>query len=932
MKMKRIALALLVTLLFSMMKAQPPRTGCFWEWMNGNISKEGITKDLEYMKAAGIESAFIYDAWVGVKRGPVDYGTKEWIEAVKFACSEAKRLGITLGIHNSPGYSAMGGPWITPEESMKQLTWSVSDKKNPPAPDHKYGFYKDIKTFTINSADEMQDVSVHLEKGESYVVKLVKKKPLIGFNLWRGERETPNDPFDGPRDYAPILKVETSIDQKEWKEIGKASGVALKARDIPIHFDCEPNECQYIRLTSNRSTNLKRIEILTSFGSGKAYRRVGYTTNGQTVTAASEAGIGLEVDKLSRKGVEAHFEKFLKPLLEELKPYCGTTLTHIFIDSWEAGGQDWTESLGVDYLVNGPGKDFVNGSIYKNNSVKQKLFMQEFVVPFKEMIAEYGLKLAGEPYGNGDFDRKEYGYALDLPMSEYWARCHYGSIERPRFVSRYAHSAGREVIGCESFTAYPGDADIPATLESFKKDVDLLCDAGVNYFVFHCVAHQNNDSNPITMGPFGTRFDRLHANTDSVRALTDYIRKRIEIQKKRVEFDFFFGEEGSRSYIRLPRGCKEVKAILYCHQNMTEEVLFRSKLFTEKMDSMGIAMAFIQRGSQNWDVSVKDENGLTCQDRFENIIRRFAEGTEHPELTMAKIIPFGHSAQATFPWNFAAWNSERTLCIISYHGDAPRTNLCGYGRANVEWGRTRNIDKIPALMIEGEYEWWEARVNPALAFRMHYPDSRISFLCDAEKGHFDMSEETQAYMAKFIEKALHYTPVSTVSPDGDKQFIAEPLDGVYYSRWRADGKETDDIHDCFWYFDDEMVNLTKARYRRSLGKKMQYVSAKINGKLVEYNPMNHVKINIKCDKNEFTLEPVYVDESRMNEVKEHAAAKPRIVLISGPAIQIGEYTFRIDPDYFGNDPLRQWSGITLCVEADGDDEYKAAVQEINVKR
>lgn len=656
--MKRIALALLVTLLFSMMKAQPPRTGCFWEWMNGNISKEGITKDLEYMKAAGIESAFIFDVWVGVKRGPVDYGTKEWIEAVKFACSEAKRLGITLGIHNSPGYSAMGGPWITPEESMKQLTWSVSDKKNPPVPDHKYGFYKDIKTFTINSADEMQDVSVHLEKGESYVVKLVKKKPLIGLNLWRGERETPNDPFDGPRDYAPILKVETSIDQKEWKEIGKASGVALKARDI----------------------------------------------------------------------------------------------------------------------------------------------------------------------------------------------------------------------------------------------------------------------------------DRLHANTDSVRVLTDYIRKRIEIQKKRVEFDFFFGEEGSRSYIRLPRGCKEVKAILYCHQNMTEEVLFRSKLFTEKMDSMGIAMAFIQRGSQNWDVSVKDENGLTCQDRFENIIRRFAEGTEHPELTMAKIIPFGHSAQATFPWNFAAWNSERTLCIISYHGDAPRTNLCGYGRANVEWGRTRNIDKIPALMIEGEYEWWEARVNPALAFRMHYPDSRISFLCDAEKGHFDMSEETQAYMAKFIEKALHYTPVSTVSPDGDKQFIAEPLDGVYYSRWRADGKETDDIHDCFWYFDDEMVNLTKTRYRRSLGKKMQYVSAKINGKLVEYNPMNHVKINIKCDKNEFTLEPVYVDESRMNEVKEHAAAKPRIVLISGPAIQIGEYTFRIDPDYFGNDPLRQWSGITLCVEADGDDEYKAAVQEINVKR
>lgn len=395
-------------------------------------------------------------------------------------------------------------------------------------------------------------------------------------------------------------------------------------------------------------------------------------------------------------------------------------------------------------------------------------------------------------------------------------------------------------------------------------------------------------------------------------------------------FDYSYGPEGSRSYIRLPRGEKQVQAILYCHQNMTEEVLFRSPFFTHKMDSLGIAMAFIQRGSQDWDVNIKDENGLTCQQRFEQIIQAFADGTHHPELLTAKIIPFGHSAQATFPWNFAAWNKERTLCILSYHGDAPRTNLCGYGRANVEWGRTRNIDRIPALMVEGEYEWWEARVNPALAFRMHYPDSRISFLCDAERGHFDLGEETQLYLVKFIEKALHYQPVSTTSPDGDEQFVAEAADGVLYSRWRADGRQADNVHDCFWYFDEEMVNLTKARYARSLGKKMQYVSAKMDGKLLPYNPNSHIKINYRCDKREFRLEPVFVDETRSREVKEHADTKPRVVLISGPAIQTGEYTFKIDEDYFGNDPKRLWSGITICVEADGDDEYKGAVQEISV--
>lgn len=887
-------------------KAQPV-TGCYWEWMNGNISKEGITKDLEYMKAAGIESAFIFDTWIGVERGPVDYGSREWIEAVRHACKEARRLGIVLGLHNSPGYTAMGGPWIRPEESMKQLTWSVSSKKNPSVPKHKMGFYRDIKTVRTTCADEMQDISRRLEKGDSVVIILQKVKPLIGFNLWRGEREKPLDPFDGPRDYAPRLSVETSLDGRTWMHIGTVSGQPLKARDIPISFRCETTKCRYVRLTSNRGTNLDRIEILTAPGSGTTYRRMGYTTTAQMVTAAPESGIGLEVDKLSRQGVEAHFSRFLGPLLDELKEFCGTTLRYVVLDSWEAGGQDYTESFGTNYVV--------------PDSVKHHLFMQEFVEPFRQKLHERGLLLVGEPYGNGDFDRKEYGLAFDLPMSEYWARSHYGTIERPYFVSRYGHTAGRPVIGCEFCTAYPGDADIPATLGSFRSDIDKVCDAGVNYFVLHCVAHQDRDDRPLTMGPFGTRFDRLHAHVDSVRALTDYIRERISLQQKRVTWDYQTGEPGQRAYLRLPRGQQAVKAILYCHQNMTEEVLFRSQRFCRQMDSLGVAMAFIQRGSQNWDVSVKDENGQTCQERFEQIVSQFASGTEHPEIATCPIIPFGHSAQATFPWNFAAWNPERTLCIISYHGDAPRTNMCGYGGANVEWGRTRNIDYIPGLMIEGEYEWSEDRVRPALAFRMMYPESRISMLCDAEKGHFDLSLETQDYIARFIAKALS-------NP--------RPKDGIYYSRWFANGTESTDPHEQFWYQDKEMAALARARYEHSRGKQMQYVSARINGQLIPYNPNSHIKLNttVSMPSNsivDFTLEPVFTDSTRTILSHSHAPVRPRIVLLSGPAIQTGEYTFRIDPDYFGCDSKRLWTGITLCIEADGDNSYKSAVQELNVQ-
>lgn len=886
-----------------------PVTGCYWEWMNGNISKEGITKDLEYMKAAGIESAFIFDAWVGVDRGPVDYGSREWIDAVKHACKEARRLGITLGLHNSPGYTAVGGPWIKPEESMKQLTWSVSSKKNPAMPSHKMDFYRDIKTFRTTCDDEMQIIGRRISPDTPLVVKFNRTKPFTGFNLWRGERETPLDPFDGPRDYAPRLRVEVSDDGNTWKEVGNASGRQLKAHDIPIYFSCNSIDSRYLRLTPDRGTNLDRIEILTAPGSGTTYRRVGYTTNGQTVTAASEAGIGLECDKLSRKGIEAHFNRFLRPLLDELKEYCGNTLAYILIDSWEAGVQDWTESLGIDYLTQGDGRNYLYGGIGQTNPTKHKLFMTEFLLPLKEMLRPYGLKLAGEPYGNGDFDRKEYGMSFDMPMSEYWARCHYGSIERPLFVSRYGHSAGREIIGCESFTAYPGDADIPATLGSFRDDVDKLCGAGVNYFVFHCVAHQDRDDRPLTMGPFGTRFDRNHADVDSVRALTDYIRDRVKLQTRRATFDYISGEEGQRACLRLPRGAKEVKAVLYCHQNMTEEVLFRSPLFCSRMDSLGVAMAFVQSGSQNWDVT------QGCQERFEKIMADFATGTEHPEIADAMVIPFGHSAQATFPWNFAAWNPDRTLCIISFHGDAPRTNLCGYGRENIEWGRTRNIDRIPGLMIEGEYEWWEARVRPALAFRMMYPDSRISFLCDAGKGHFDLCEETQDYIARFIEKSL-----ADPRPEG----------GVHYSRWLEDGSESDDTHDQFWYHDHDMADRTKARYEASRGKKMQYISAMIDGRLLPYNAESHIKLNVTIDTPTFTITPVFVDADRKAVSDDHATSTPKVTVISGPVIDLGNNTFTYDPDYFGKDPKRLWSGITLCIEADGDNNYKSAVQELNI--
>ena len=184
------------------------RTDCYWHWMNGNISKEGITADLEYMKAGGIEAAMIFDVGIGVKRGKVDYAGAEWKDCVAWASREASRLGMELSLHNSPGYSACGGPWIAPEESMKELTWSIEKDAvrqdlqdlqdcdgrtsmiNPVNPVNpvKRNFYREIARYPLTTADETIDIDKRLEKGESVEFALDCEKEVFALNVWRGER------------------------------------------------------------------------------------------------------------------------------------------------------------------------------------------------------------------------------------------------------------------------------------------------------------------------------------------------------------------------------------------------------------------------------------------------------------------------------------------------------------------------------------------------------------------------------------------------------------------------------------------------------------------------------------------------------------------------------------------------------------------------
>lgn len=94
-----------------------PRT--WWHWMDGNVTKKGITADLEAMAKAGFGGATIVDVTCSLPRGPLEFDTPDWYDTVKFAVTEAHRLGLEIDLPNCSGWSSSGGPWVTPERSMK---------------------------------------------------------------------------------------------------------------------------------------------------------------------------------------------------------------------------------------------------------------------------------------------------------------------------------------------------------------------------------------------------------------------------------------------------------------------------------------------------------------------------------------------------------------------------------------------------------------------------------------------------------------------------------------------------------------------------------------------------------------------------------------------------------------------------------------------
>jgi len=280
----------------------PPATSyprVFWFWMNGNVTKKGITLDLEAMKRVGIGGVFNFDVGTGIPKGPIEYLSNEWLELKKHAMQEAGRLGLDFTMHNCPGWSASGGPWITPELAMQQITWSETyvggGKKikivlrKPPI---RLNYYHDIATLafpsmegeeilegirlTASSGDIDENIAVGTEEGMA-VYPLADGKPAwlqfefsqsyearqITFYIASAEKD---QSISGPIEFGErtSIALEASDDGNNFRvvtNINTGLETELMLNDKFITYDFPATKAKYFRLSSAKARRYKYVQF-----------------------------------------------------------------------------------------------------------------------------------------------------------------------------------------------------------------------------------------------------------------------------------------------------------------------------------------------------------------------------------------------------------------------------------------------------------------------------------------------------------------------------------------------------------------------------------------------------------------------------------------------------------------------------------------------
>ena len=635
----------------------PPRSArpyLWWHWMDGEVSIEGISKDLEWMDAVGIAGFHQFDAG-GVnmpKAAPFKrpYLSESWKEAFAYAVRKADSLNFEMTIASAPGWSSTGGPWVTPEDAMKKLEWqSVTGSGGkiilpelakvtgpyrdiPAKSQHRtvepYGYDVALVAVKLSAGDRsMEEMGAVISReGEQCIRVTFPRKETIraltirtgatGIRPRKGEERCPN-------------VLECSHDGRNWKSVKKIHQSPLEYQTLNIpatrarYFRVKGEQLQGLELyTVNKVEQseekaafaliydfAKHPTTLSEEGKGLFARetlvlrpemeadgkmsctlpegrwrvyRFGASLTGKMNHPASPNATGLEVDKLDKEAWRRYFRTYLEMYREAAGGMLGEKgITHILIDSYEAGTATWTPRLPEEFKARRgydplPLLPVLCGEIIGSPEESErflfhwrKTLAELFEENYNEVnaiAAQFGMKGSyiesheGGRVFNGDGMQVKKN--ATVPMSAIWMTdCMYGGSMLPSAVSdiresaSVAHIYGQNIAAAESFTVN-GDGKAAYTYHpgNIKMIADVALASGLNRFIIHDSASQPSDDYLPGLGLFkyGQWFHRNETWAPYARVWTDYLaRSSAMMQAGRNVADIlvFYGEDSNATAV-----------------------------------------------------------------------------------------------------------------------------------------------------------------------------------------------------------------------------------------------------------------------------------------------------------------------------------------------------------------------------------------------
>jgi len=453
------------------------RPGAFWCWLNGNMTRDAISRDLKEMSEKGMGRAEIWD--VAAVNNPDNYIPAgpaflcdSSVALIKFAFSEGKKYGIKIGMIGSSGWNA-GGAWVEPEWASKQLYYSELLVKGP-----------------------------------------VREKRALPF---------PEVPRHCPKDAVglPLYFKELAVlalpdnEQRRLDNTGSMIDLTASFSDGELNIDLPEGDWLIMRFICSN--------------------------NGQRLIVPSPKSNGLFIDFLDPQSTRKHLKHFMDRLgiLPGEKRDGG--LAYLEFDSMElAEGIPWTDAMpaifkemrGYDLTSYLPilagwtiGEDSQRFLYDWKKTISDQLIFSHYTTG-REFLKAYNVDLVAEAGGPGPptwdtcpVDALKALGSVSIPRGEFWVQ--HRNIFLVKEVASAAHIYGRTVIDAESFTTWRRWKDSPYDL---KKLVDRAFSEGLNCVTFHTFASTNPEDG-LPGRTYHAGSDINHANTwwNKSKPFMDYL-------------------------------------------------------------------------------------------------------------------------------------------------------------------------------------------------------------------------------------------------------------------------------------------------------------------------------------------------------------------------------------------------------------------------